>query len=85
MPTFIDLSARTTIVETGTTGTTVLTRFLAARTRFRFDSHVDASQIMGDKLLEIDVTTGVKPTDTPDDMAKRLQVQAKYIFPTNGG
>jgi hypothetical protein len=36
--------------------------------------------IITDDLLEIDVTTGLKPGDTPEEMARRLQAHVKYIF-----
>ena len=36
--------------------------------------------VITDDLLEIDVTTGLKPGDSPEEMAKRLQVHVKYIF-----
>jgi hypothetical protein len=36
--------------------------------------------VITDDLLEIDVTTGVKPGDTPEEMAQRKQVQAHYVF-----
>ena len=53
---------------------------LAARTRIRIATLADASNITGDEPAEIDVSTGVKPTDTPDEMAQRYQVQAHYVF-----
>jgi len=36
--------------------------------------------VITDELLEIDVSTGVKPGDTADEMARRLQVTRKYTF-----
>jgi hypothetical protein len=34
-----------------------------------------------DTLDEIDVSTGIKPGDSQDEMDKRWQVRAKYVFP----
>lgn len=40
----------------------------------------DFAPVITDDLLEIDMTTGIKIGETPDEMAQRQQVQAKYIF-----
>jgi hypothetical protein len=80
MATNIDLQASIPIDVSASAQLPVLTRFLAARTAIRTRIVANASQLMGDTLLEIDVTTGIKPDDTPDEMNQRMQVQAKYIF-----
>lgn len=36
--------------------------------------------VIPDDLLEIDMTTGLKPGETPEERAKRLQVNAHYTF-----
>jgi hypothetical protein len=79
MATDIDLMASTTI-DVGLSAQVALTQFMAARSVIRTAAIADGSQLMGDTLLEIDVTTGVKPDDTPEAMQQRMQVQAKYIF-----
>ena len=40
--------------------------------------------VITDDLLEIDVQTGVKPGDTLDTMAQRMQVLRKYMFQPSG-
>jgi hypothetical protein len=40
----------------------------------------DFPPMITDDLLEIDMTTGIKIGETPEEMAQRQQVQAKYIF-----
>jgi hypothetical protein len=40
----------------------------------------DFPPVITDDLLEIDMTTGIKIGETPEEMAQRQQVQAKYIF-----
>ncbi len=36
--------------------------------------------VITDDLLEIDVSTGIKPGDTQAEMDQRIQVHAKYLF-----
>lgn len=36
--------------------------------------------IITDDLAEIDVITGIKPGDTPDEMAQRQQIERRYLF-----
>jgi hypothetical protein len=40
----------------------------------------DYAPIITDNLLTLSVRTGVKPGDTPDEMAQRQQVGADYVF-----
>jgi len=40
----------------------------------------DYTPIITDDLLQISLTTGVKPGDTPLEMEQRLQVAAEYVF-----
>jgi hypothetical protein len=83
MATTIDLAAQSTAGFSTSTVWVVMSRPMAARSVVKTPSFVDATNIMGDDLLGISVTTGVKAGDTPAVMASRLQVQAKYFF--NGG
>ena len=43
----------------------------------------DWPPIITDTLDEIDVTTGIKAGDTPEEMAQRQQVAAVYKFDTS--
>jgi hypothetical protein len=80
MATDIDLQASSTVGVSLAAQPPALTQFLAARTVIRTKVVADGSQLMGDWLKEIDVSTGIKPGDPPDEMQQRQQVQAKYIF-----
>jgi hypothetical protein len=40
----------------------------------------DYAPVIPDDLLQIGVRTGVKPGDTPDEMAARVQTGAEYVF-----
>jgi hypothetical protein len=76
----LDLSGATTIGIVGTATAPASALRMAGRTQIRIMSFADASNINGDALAEIDVSTGIKIGDTPEQMAQRLQIKAKYVF-----
>jgi hypothetical protein len=78
--TILDLSGATTVGIVGTAAAPVSALRMAGRTQIRITTFADASNINGDALAEIDVSTGIKIGDTPQQMAQRYQVKAKYVF-----
>lgn len=75
----LDLSGTTALGLSGSARPYVALR-LAGRTRIRLETFADASNINGDALAEIAVSTGIKPGDSLEVMAQRWQVKARYIF-----